>query len=742
MNFKNAFGAGDITCVAVLPDAMFVLEEIANFSISTHFDKPQVRRLGHKLPVGVATGSGTVAGTLVAKQMTRGALWKLRRYAGTIRYLNDQPLAESSDQSLTVDATGSDIDYTSMSSQVDTIAASILPQQLPSFHLLFVHANQSGETALARLYNINITDYSVTKGVTERQTEEMLQYKGLFYEQLQLRQSLDVRQMQELVGQQTGMFNDPRSPSLVSQVSSLQGVDSIGDYLEESTEESIERFQNEEPSTIGIADEGEVVLIDGEDQFEAEPRPELEEPTESLPDAREKPELHAQFVDLQAAYTEADGTPRAATLEGIFVHMPGRKKVYYSPGSVDLEEWGYTDGEYGPPEGSDAFEITEAVEYMGKTAQVHVVGPKRGISNSKLHWTAEGGGRVPPSQFKELYHQYTIRLVPTYNQINGVLMSGSLETEARLKESPEMEVTAGIATGTYSANEHYADSQIGVTADGDLQQVDTSQAVLGGLPAVEVEFSGPGVQKPPQRGGQFQADLRNAMNVKYKDIVTANGQPRQDMTGRLLHQRGDGKQSILRTPVAGLAVDRMGTGLDTTTYSFDENIGGTPLTFEVVDYPLREYSSVAVRVSTPGADAPIYETTVGPRDTVWALPESIDGPVPNWLGVHVQMTNYHDEVGTQRLKTVSALYDLRDPVKYTAGSSAAIEIDGPNGDFGMTLAPDGSVQEGTYAGVPLSGWAQSAGQSVPTEPGATLPMPGPANLRLPTADTLKYTTTS
>jgi hypothetical protein len=259
--FRHAFGPGDITTVAILPDAVFVLDEVSDFSISTHFDKEPIRQLGHALPQAWATGAGTIAGTLVCKQMTHAALWKVRRFAGTIRYSSEEGgLGSRQDQEVLGE------NWTITQSQVNQMAASILPQQLPPFHLMFVHQSQSGQMGLARLYDITFTDYSEVKGTTNSQTEETLQYQAQFYEQLRLRKSLTPKQMQEMAGQTLkndngAMWNDPRKPQMVDELMSLESVDSFQDYLLESTQDRVEATEDpDRASAQNIADTGTVVI--------------------------------------------------------------------------------------------------------------------------------------------------------------------------------------------------------------------------------------------------------------------------------------------------------------------------------------------------------------------------------------------------------------------------------------------------------------------------------------------------
>lgn len=272
LNLKHSFGPGDISTVAILPGAMRVLEEVKDVSISTHFDKQSIRRLGNALPIGWATGAGSIAGTLVCTQLTHGALYKVRKFAGALRVDEGEVLSETS--------TEEDREVTSGRQQ----AASILPQQLPPFHLMFVHENDRGQMSLSRLYDVTFVDHSEIKGSSNREPEETLQYQALYYEQLNLRKSLTNKQMQELfnrnaapddiegqytqdainnvTGRGVGFFHNIQEPQLVNELEDLGSIENINDYL---IDETRRRADREGGTGLDIANEGDVLLVDPED---------------------------------------------------------------------------------------------------------------------------------------------------------------------------------------------------------------------------------------------------------------------------------------------------------------------------------------------------------------------------------------------------------------------------------------------------------------------------------------------
>lgn len=263
LTIDHAFGPGDITCVAIVPGRAFVLEEITDFSISTQFDKIQVRRLGRRLPVGIATGAGTIAGSLIAHQTTQAALWKLRRHAGTIRMAAETGVLAEMDEGR-------------IRQRIDHYTTSILPQQLPPFHLMFVHMSDAGQMSIARLYNVHIASYSEIKGANNAYTEESMQYQALFYEPIRLHRSLTTEQMAALVrtqvnsAKEVGFFNDPRRVSTLaeglSEVIGTENIDDFADLLLTESEEMDRRLRAGEPTSIGLADRGDVVYanVDGE----------------------------------------------------------------------------------------------------------------------------------------------------------------------------------------------------------------------------------------------------------------------------------------------------------------------------------------------------------------------------------------------------------------------------------------------------------------------------------------------
>lgn len=255
---RHAYGPGSITCVAIVPGKAHVLEEVTDFSISTHFDKIPVRRLGHRYPVGWATGAGSVAGTLVCAQLTEGALWKLRKHAGAVQLYAGKSLIRNQDlaEGLVV------------SRQVDHYASAILPQQLPPFHLMFVHTNESGQMSIARLYNVVISDQGETKGAHNAFSEESLQYQASHYEQMRLHKSLELDELSRLANRQVGFFSDIyRTETLGESLANVVtdgnfGSDELPRYLLEESEEYQRRIEQGLPTSASIADTGDVIFVD------------------------------------------------------------------------------------------------------------------------------------------------------------------------------------------------------------------------------------------------------------------------------------------------------------------------------------------------------------------------------------------------------------------------------------------------------------------------------------------------
>ena len=247
-DFRHSFAGDDTQAIAVIPGASFLIEELTNFSVSTHIEKKQVRRVGHTFPVGWAVGSGTVAGTFVFAQLTESPLYKLRSYDDTIRKLGNQGISGSE--------------------SIQSSAANILPEQLPPFHIVFVHMNESGQMGVERLYDVTIQSGGKTTGQQNKFTEQHFQFKALYYENLHLMQSLTTEEMASLAGQDVGFFNDfRRAGSLIDGVADAVGTSNLAEYVSDSTLGNFEAYLegDDETNPISIADQGDVVYADAED---------------------------------------------------------------------------------------------------------------------------------------------------------------------------------------------------------------------------------------------------------------------------------------------------------------------------------------------------------------------------------------------------------------------------------------------------------------------------------------------
>jgi len=319
-DFRHAFGPGQITGVAIVPGEYFVVDELRNFSISSHFDKAAIRRLGHRLPVGWATGSGTIAGTLIFAQLTRGAFWRLRRYAGTVRVAQGRSLDTPQQEW----------------GNVSAMQSGIRPEQLPPFELMFVHASESGQMAISRLYDVTITDTGSVKGQGNRFTEEQLQYKARFHEQIRLHRSLTTGQMVELANEagadkKRGFFNDPRkSNALLDQLMNVSGIDTgdLGEYLIAETEEVEEGGA---PAAMEIADTGNVVF--------QKPPDDHSEPTGRSPDlaaAQQKGRHYIHEIEETLIVEDGGGAFSTETLTA-YLELKG-DRLFLSSDHIDDTE--------------------------------------------------------------------------------------------------------------------------------------------------------------------------------------------------------------------------------------------------------------------------------------------------------------------------------------------------------------------------------------------------------------------
>lgn len=313
----HAFGPGDITAVAIVPGAALPLEEVTDFSISTHFDKIPIRRLGERLPVGFATGMGTIAGSLVCAQFTQGALWSLRRHAAAIRYFQNEALVEA-----TVDTDSG----APARARLDFYTSSVLPQQLPPFHLMFVHTNETGQMAIARLYNVVISDQGEAKGARNSFTEEMLQYQATYYEQIRLHKTLTGEQIAQLANRPVGFFNDPRRVETLPQsLGSIMPGMSAQDYILSEIEDYTERMKTGQVTSTGLANTGNVLWVSqkaaqpAEDSGTTAPAPSDTETPEQNTPVIERPgittdqrEFNLTLADYLVELAPETGIPTAA----------------------------------------------------------------------------------------------------------------------------------------------------------------------------------------------------------------------------------------------------------------------------------------------------------------------------------------------------------------------------------------------------------------------------------------------
>lgn len=316
-DFRHSFGPGQITGVAIVPGEYFVVDELRNFSISSHFDKVAIRRLGHSLPVGWATGSGTIAGTLIFAQLTRGAFWRIRRYAGTVRVAQGRTLDTPQQEQANINA----------------LQSGIRPEQLPPFELMFVHASESGQMAISRLYDVQISDTGGVKGQGNQFPEEQLQYKARWHEQIRLHQSLSTSQMVELANEagmdkKRGFFNDPRrSNALLDNLMNVSGVDSgdLGEYLIAESEE----VENADvPTAMEIADTGDVVF-----QEQPDDHSDSTNQYDNLREAQRAGRHFAHKIEEIVIVEKDDGSLTTETLTG-HLEVDG-DELYLSPDIID-----------------------------------------------------------------------------------------------------------------------------------------------------------------------------------------------------------------------------------------------------------------------------------------------------------------------------------------------------------------------------------------------------------------------
>lgn len=239
MPLAHAFNGTNTTAVALWPDVEYRLDEVTNVSTSTFADLEDVRRLGHALPVAFATGGITIAGTLVCHRSIdgRGPLWKLRRHQGLVRAL----------PSAAADRAGGAraVDVSALAADAHHLAVSVLPQQLPEFHLLLVSESEGGLVGIERLYGVKFQSSGGAVGVDNPLEEEALQFRCRFYEHLRLHRHLSQDEMRGFLRH----LGDPnaevrahywnagfRTPPLVDgirEVAGLYGADDLTSFIAE-----------------------------------------------------------------------------------------------------------------------------------------------------------------------------------------------------------------------------------------------------------------------------------------------------------------------------------------------------------------------------------------------------------------------------------------------------------------------------------------------------------------------------
>lgn len=416
MSLAHAFNGTATRVVALWPDVEYTLHEVTNASLSSFGDLEEVRRLGHRLPVAFATGSITLAGTLVCHRSLDGnaPLWKLRRHEGLVRALPS------------VHGLGKTVaDTEGLAVQARHLAQSMLPQELPEVHLLFVTETENGMVGMERLYGVKFQSSGGSIGVDNPLEEDALQFKARFYEQLRLHRHLSREELRGLLTamsdpnteHRTAYFNNyHRAPSLVDGIYEVARAYGARDLVEFVNEEAKAYDLAEMTGALGsrlFADRGSVVLLrpSGE-EYVPDGVEEVPDDVEEVAVEGDRP--HAG-VDAEVALAEqvpyADGTVRAATLR------------------VRLKDGGlYLAG--------------EGQEYGGR-ANAQMSGPTRTLPMSGAgYWELctgdERGFAHPPD---------AVRLVVTWYDAEGRL---EVRREAEWTDPVRCGVEQGDLSGTYS----------------------------------------------------------------------------------------------------------------------------------------------------------------------------------------------------------------------------------------------------------------------------------------------------
>lgn len=255
MALAHAFTGSDTTVLALWPDEMFELSEVTNCSTSTFADVFDVRRLGHSLPVAWAVGAITIGGTLVCHRGVNGGLWQLRNHFGLVR-------------AASTIAGGREADLASLATQAQAAGASVLAEQLPEVHLLFLSESENGLVAIERLYGVKFVSGGGAIGQDNPLEEQAFQFKARFYEHLRLHRHFD----RDEVALFLQNIQDPHAnirasywnrhfdtPTLLQGVQKLSEQTGSYDLLEYIEQETL-RYDQGESFSAALADRGQVLI--------------------------------------------------------------------------------------------------------------------------------------------------------------------------------------------------------------------------------------------------------------------------------------------------------------------------------------------------------------------------------------------------------------------------------------------------------------------------------------------------
>lgn len=150
--YGRTFSGTDMKIVVTLNDTVTMIKTMTSLSWSVHRGKASGRPLGRPGPRGRASGSRTIAGTMI--------------FAAA----DHEPLLDI----IPVESPTRKLDQTGWNK--DAYRRVIMPDQLPPFDIMVIMNNEYGTSAITTLYGVEIVDYGSQYSVDNLINEYVYQY--------------------------------------------------------------------------------------------------------------------------------------------------------------------------------------------------------------------------------------------------------------------------------------------------------------------------------------------------------------------------------------------------------------------------------------------------------------------------------------------------------------------------------------------------------------------------------------